>query len=94
MKVKVKRRHDRSFADSEKFVVNCDWDNPVWFSRAITRAKAEAMESMFKGGPSASVITSSETGEVLCMVSCNHDLSMTIINGPEFPPYFVRCNNG
>ena len=94
MVVKVKRRHDRSFADSEKFVVNCDWDNPVWFSRAITRAKAEAMESLFSNGPAVSVITSSETGEILCQVACNQDLSVTIINGPEFLPNFVRYNNG
>lgn len=92
MVAKVKRRNDRSFADSEKFVVNSDYDNPTWLTRAITRAKVEAMEALFEGRPSVSTISSSETGEILYQVSCDNNLRTVIVNGIDLVAQFVRCS--
>lgn len=91
MVVKVNRRYDRSFADSEKFVVNGDFENPVWLMRAITRAKVEAMEALFNNRPPVSTIASSETGEILYQVSCDNNLRTLVISGIELVAEFERC---
>ena len=91
MQVKVKRRHDRSFADSEKFAVNGNFDNPVWLMRAITRAKVESMEALFDNRSPVSTIASSETGEILYQVSCDNDLRTVIVSGIDLVAQFVRC---
>lgn len=83
MVVKVKRRNDRSFADSEKFAVNGDWENPVCLSRAINRAKVEAMEALFDGRPALSYIASSTTGEVLFEFECLRDMTIVLRNSAE-----------
>lgn len=83
MVVKVKRRHDRSFADSEKFAVNGDWGNPVCLSRAINRARVEAMEALFDNRPAMSCIASSATGEVLFEVECLRDMTVVLRNSAE-----------
>lgn len=83
MKVIVKRRHDRSFADSEKFAVNGDFANPVWLGRAISRAKVEAMEALFDGRPALSHISSSATGEILFELECLRDMTIVIRNSAE-----------
>lgn len=83
MIVKVKRRHDRSLADSKKFAVNGDWENPIWLGRAINRAKVEAMEAMFDGRPAPSHIASSATGEILFELECLRDMTVVIRNPAE-----------
>lgn len=83
MVVSVKRRHDRSFADSEKFAVNGDWENPVWLSRAVNRAKVEAMEALFDGRPALSYIASSTTGEVLFELECLRDMTIVLRNSAK-----------
>lgn len=91
MVARVKRRNDRSFADSEKFVVNGDYGKPIWLMRAITRAKVEAMEALFEGRPSVSTISSSDTGEILYQVYCDNNLRTVIVSGIGLVAQFVRC---
>ena len=91
VKVVVKHRHDRSFADSEKFAVNGDFANPVWLMRAITRAKVESMEALFDNRSPVSTIASSETGEVLYQVSCDNNLRTLVISGIDLVAEFERC---
>lgn len=83
MVVKVKRRHDRSFADSEKFAVNGDFDNPVWLGRAINRAKVEAIEALFDGRPALSYIASSVTGEIMFELECLRDMTLILRNSAK-----------
>ena len=76
--VNVRRVSAPNPKNSTKFCVNSDWENPQSLSDAILTAKRVCFDDLIANREPESAICSTETGEVLLVVTLSNDLVFSI----------------